>query len=488
MPFASSVGLLTAIPPHRGVHFAGDNWQARTKRSGKELSLGLYSTPEEAGMAYDIDRLLQKGGKAQRLNFPLLRHHYKQILADLADLHTPDGLLDFLAFAVAAAAEAASQVPGATAPENVGPGAACLLTPRRAIPRAPHAAHLLVHPTPGGVPGLAAAALPRPLLPAVAGMPEAAEASAHAASAKAAPAVTGAGHAQAGPALPPPPSYSKPVAEPGPTLPPTLTAVPAAAALGWLEENNGAGAAGSRPAHNCMIALLCLWPRLHTHVAGLPCLLPAAGETPHTEPSGLTWAQQRERLLAVPPLLPPASSMEAAERLELADGAAGGQHVGISSPWGAISTQWEGSPAAATCSTPAAATPDEVEAAPGWAFPRSDGASLQALPGPPTGGSSGGGGGGCSVESASSSGLGCGGRVKRRRGADAHSPGQPAFAGQVWGAVLQSDAPALQDGNRAAEAALPSKQLELAAGGGCQGAASMVAEPSSQEEEYLIID
>lgn len=32
----------------RGVRFQGDNWQARTKRNGKELSLGLYNTAEEA--------------------------------------------------------------------------------------------------------------------------------------------------------------------------------------------------------------------------------------------------------------------------------------------------------------------------------------------------------------------------------------------------------------------------------------------------------
>ncbi|PRW20670.1 hypothetical protein C2E21_8830 [Chlorella sorokiniana] len=85
-------------------------------------------------MAYDCDRLLAQGGKAQRLNFPLLRQHYKQILADLADLHTPDGLLDFLAVAVQAAVKAARTVPGATAPENTGPAAASVLNPRRPIP------------------------------------------------------------------------------------------------------------------------------------------------------------------------------------------------------------------------------------------------------------------------------------------------------------------------------------------------------------------
>lgn len=82
-------------------------------------------------MAYDLDRLQQQGGKAQRLNFPLLRQHYKQILADLADLHTPDGLLDFLAVAVQSAVKAARNVPGATAPENTGPAAAAALNPRR---------------------------------------------------------------------------------------------------------------------------------------------------------------------------------------------------------------------------------------------------------------------------------------------------------------------------------------------------------------------
>lgn len=87
------------------------------------------------GMAYDLDRLNQQGAKAQRLNFPLLRQHYKQILADLADLLTPDGLLDFLAVAVQAAVKAARSVPGATAPENTGPAAAALLNPRRpAVP------------------------------------------------------------------------------------------------------------------------------------------------------------------------------------------------------------------------------------------------------------------------------------------------------------------------------------------------------------------
>ncbi len=82
-------------------------------------------------MAYDLDRLQQQGGKAQRLNFPLLRQHYKQILADLADMLTPDGLLDFLAVAVQAAVKAARNVPGATAPENTGPAAASMLNPRR---------------------------------------------------------------------------------------------------------------------------------------------------------------------------------------------------------------------------------------------------------------------------------------------------------------------------------------------------------------------
>ncbi|KAL4854022.1 hypothetical protein ACK3TF_005082 [Chlorella vulgaris] len=118
---------------YRGVRFQGDNWQARTKRLGKELSLGLYNTAEEAGMAYDLDRLQQQGGKAQRLNFPLLRQHYKQILSDLTDLHTPDGLLDFLAVAVQAAVKIARSVPGATAPENTGPAAASMLNPRRGI-------------------------------------------------------------------------------------------------------------------------------------------------------------------------------------------------------------------------------------------------------------------------------------------------------------------------------------------------------------------
>ena len=75
-----------AVPPpyRRGVRFQGDHWQARTKRNGKEMSLGLYASGEQAAMAYDIDRLQQQGGKAQRLNFPLLRQHYKTILADLA--------------------------------------------------------------------------------------------------------------------------------------------------------------------------------------------------------------------------------------------------------------------------------------------------------------------------------------------------------------------------------------------------------------------
>jgi len=38
----------TRSPFGRGVRFQGDNWQARTKRNGKELSLGLYNTAEEA--------------------------------------------------------------------------------------------------------------------------------------------------------------------------------------------------------------------------------------------------------------------------------------------------------------------------------------------------------------------------------------------------------------------------------------------------------
>lgn len=118
---------------YRGVRFQGDNWQARTKRAGKELSLGLYNTAEEAGMAYDLDRLHHQGGKAQRLNFPLLRQQYKQILTRLADLYTPDGLLDFLAVAVQAASKSAQNVPGATLAENIGPAAASATNPSRGI-------------------------------------------------------------------------------------------------------------------------------------------------------------------------------------------------------------------------------------------------------------------------------------------------------------------------------------------------------------------
>ncbi|PSC75175.1 E3 ubiquitin-ligase RING1a isoform B [Micractinium conductrix] len=115
----------------RGVRFQGDNWQARTKRNGKELSLGLYNSAEEAGMAYDIDRLHQQGGKAQRLNFPLLRAHYKAILTDLSDIYTPDGLLDFLAVAVQAAIKASRVVPSATAPKHTGPAAASAVNSTR---------------------------------------------------------------------------------------------------------------------------------------------------------------------------------------------------------------------------------------------------------------------------------------------------------------------------------------------------------------------
>lgn len=32
----------------RGVRFQGTSWQARTKRNGRELSLGLYMSAEEA--------------------------------------------------------------------------------------------------------------------------------------------------------------------------------------------------------------------------------------------------------------------------------------------------------------------------------------------------------------------------------------------------------------------------------------------------------
>ncbi len=120
------------------MRFQGDNWQARTKRAGKEVSLGLYNTAEEAGMAYDLDRLQQQGGKAQRLNFPLLRQHYKQILADLADLQVPDGMLDFLAVAVQAAVKAARGVPGATMPESGGLDA--ISAPPRRTNGASHAA------------------------------------------------------------------------------------------------------------------------------------------------------------------------------------------------------------------------------------------------------------------------------------------------------------------------------------------------------------
>jgi hypothetical protein len=124
------------------VRFQGDNWQARTKRAGKELSLGLFQSAEAAGMAYDLDRLQQQGGKAQRLNFPLLRQHYKQILIDKAEdwrrLSPGGGVVDFLATAVQAAVEAARNVPGATAPENSGPAAASMLNPRRTMPPAVH--------------------------------------------------------------------------------------------------------------------------------------------------------------------------------------------------------------------------------------------------------------------------------------------------------------------------------------------------------------
>lgn len=67
-------------------------------------------------MAHDIDRLRQQGSKAQRLNLPALRSTYKRVLAELAEPESPDGLLDYLAAAVQAAASAASSVPGAMAP------------------------------------------------------------------------------------------------------------------------------------------------------------------------------------------------------------------------------------------------------------------------------------------------------------------------------------------------------------------------------------
>lgn len=41
----SSFAIATSC---RGVRFQGDNWQARTKRNSRELSLGLYNTAEEA--------------------------------------------------------------------------------------------------------------------------------------------------------------------------------------------------------------------------------------------------------------------------------------------------------------------------------------------------------------------------------------------------------------------------------------------------------
>ncbi|KAL4444239.1 hypothetical protein ABPG75_011976 [Micractinium tetrahymenae] len=124
-----------------GVRFQGSSWQARTKRAGREVSLGLYSTAEEAGMAYDLDRLQQQGAKAQRLNYPLLRRTYKEVLARLAAaeaeadaaeaaaaaeaglgseqqggvdpaMYRRVGELDSLAIAVTSAARAAQHVPG----------------------------------------------------------------------------------------------------------------------------------------------------------------------------------------------------------------------------------------------------------------------------------------------------------------------------------------------------------------------------------------
>lgn len=67
----------------RGVRFQGDRWQARTKRGGKEQSLGLYASAERAAMAFDLDRLLQHGSSVQRLNFWRLRGAYAAVLADM---------------------------------------------------------------------------------------------------------------------------------------------------------------------------------------------------------------------------------------------------------------------------------------------------------------------------------------------------------------------------------------------------------------------
>lgn len=91
----------------------------------------LRPRPAQA-MAHDIDRLRQQGSKAQRLNLPSLRPTYKRVLAELAEPDSPDGLLDYLAAAVQAAANAASSVPDAVAPYVPGRSSSPQLMPDQA--------------------------------------------------------------------------------------------------------------------------------------------------------------------------------------------------------------------------------------------------------------------------------------------------------------------------------------------------------------------
>lgn len=58
---------------YRGIALdkSGKRWCARIRKDGKRLTLGSFSTPEEAAVAYDI-AALEIHGEAAGLNFPLV--------------------------------------------------------------------------------------------------------------------------------------------------------------------------------------------------------------------------------------------------------------------------------------------------------------------------------------------------------------------------------------------------------------------------------
>lgn len=53
----------------KGVAACGNRWRARIRVAGKRFALGNFSTPEEAGRAYDVAATFHFGSFA-RLNYP----------------------------------------------------------------------------------------------------------------------------------------------------------------------------------------------------------------------------------------------------------------------------------------------------------------------------------------------------------------------------------------------------------------------------------